>query len=54
MLLRIFAVAAWSTGIAVEIGGGAATRGLAGNLGAAAAVALWALAQFTKHEEKGR
>jgi hypothetical protein len=54
MILKIFAVLALSTGIAVELGSGAAARGLAGNLGAAAAVALWALAQFTKNEEKGR
>lgn len=54
MVLKILAILALSSGIAVELGSGAAARGIAGNLGAAAAVALWALARFTKQKEKGR
>ena len=53
-VIKLFAILALVAGAVLEVLGVNGCCGVSGNLGAAVAVALWAVAVFSNREEKGR
>lgn len=53
-MIKLLAILALIAGVTLEVVGVNGCCGISGNLGAAVAVALWAVAVFSNREEKGR
>ena len=53
-MIKLLAILALVAGVTLEVVGVNGCCGVSGNLGAAVAVALWAVAVFSNREEKGR
>lgn len=53
-MIKLLAISALLVGVTLEVVGVEGCCGISGNLGAALAVALWAVAVFSNREEKGR